>query len=71
MLNGELLGGGVLTGQIGREVITISKEEQDVVIEPRREQFDVYPDVGKVIKKATVKAVTSDIDENIVARNIS
>ena len=70
MLNGELLGGGVLTGQIGREVITISKEEQDVVIEPRREQFDVYPDVGKVIKKATVKAVTSDIDENIVARNI-
>ena len=70
MLNGELLGGGVLTGQIGREVITISKEEQDVVIEPRREQFDVYPDVGKVIKKATVKAVTSDIDENIVASNI-
>lgn len=70
MLKGKLLGTSILKGRIQREVITISKEEQDVVIEPRREQFDVYPDVGKVIKKATVKAVTSEIDENITASNI-
>ena len=70
MLKGKLLGTSILKGKIQREVITISKEEQEIVIEPRTEQFDVYPDTGKVIKKATVKAVTSDIDKNIISRNI-
>ena len=52
MLNGELLGGGVLTGQIGREVITISKEEQDVVIEPRRESSLMFIQMlGKLSKR--------------------
>lgn len=47
-----------------------SGEPQEVVIDPKTEAVEVYPEFGKYISKLTVNAVTSEIDANIVQENI-
>lgn len=72
MLENKLSATPILHGEIMREVIRGggSGEPQDVVVDPKTEPVEVFPDVGKYISKVKVNAVTSEIDANIVQENI-
>ena len=60
----------MLIAKIEREVIDNRKPEQEKVVEPKTFDIDVIPDYNKSLSKVTVKAVTSDIDANIIPENI-
>lgn len=71
MLENRLSENNILVGEIQDQVIDLRKEEQEKVVEPRKEDVVVLPDDAmKVLSKVTVKGVTADIDENIKAENI-
>lgn len=71
MLENRLSENNILVGEIQEQVIDLSKEEQEKVVEPQKEDVVVLPDDAmKVLSKVTVKGVTADIDENIKAENI-
>ena len=71
MLENRLSENNILIGEIQEQVIDLSKEEQEKVVEPQKEDIVVLPDDEmKVLSKVTVKGVTADIDDNIKAENI-
>jgi hypothetical protein len=53
------------------QAVVFPVEGEEVTIEPKTEEQVIFPTTDKkLIKKATVKAVTKDIDENIKPENI-
>lgn len=68
MNNGSF--GNMLYGEIEREIIDLTKEGEEIVIEPSGEEKVYLPSENKQFSKVTAKGVTADIDKNIKPENI-
>lgn len=61
----------LLVGEILEQVIDLSKEEQEKVVEAKTEDVVVLPDSEmQVLSRVTVKGVTAEIDDSIKPENI-
>lgn len=69
--NSICLDDDLLVGEILEQVIDLSKEEQEKVVEARTEDVVVLPDSEmQVLSRVTVKGVTAEIDDSIKPENI-
>ena len=71
MLIGKLSGNNKpLKANLKQTNIEIGREKQTKTINPLTEKQEIVSDTGYELEKVIINPVTSDIDENIVSRNI-